>query len=189
MNVPVKRGMALRHHGHLYLVENVAEHHSGQMRPAIHIALRDLMDGRHIDRTVDELLPIDEVPCSYRTLQYLYAKGDARVFMDAQTFDEVELAHPILAGLEPFLKEGDEFRVLFAADQPLKLDIPDNVTLRVSDTAPPSHAVGTSGNIQKEALLENGLTVHVPLFIKTGDLLKINTHTRDYLGKVQPPQS
>jgi len=91
MNVPVKKGMLLRHQGHFFFVEDLVEHHSGKQRPTVRVTLRHALDGRHIERTVDELLPIDEVPCTYRTMQYLYAKGPARVFMDSQTFEEVEL--------------------------------------------------------------------------------------------------
>jgi elongation factor P len=183
MNVPVKKGMLLRHEGRLYFVDSYVERHSGQQKPAVHVTLREAMGGKHIERTLDELMPLEEVACSYRTVQYLYAKGSARVFMDSQTFDELELSDVALQGFEPFLKEGDEFRVLFAGEQPLRLDVPESVALMVADTAAPTHAVGTSTNIMKEARLENGLAVRVPLFIKTKDMIRINTHTREYLGK------
>lgn len=183
MNIPVKKGMLLRHHGHYYFVDDVVERHSGQQRPAIHVTLREAMDGRHISRTIDELMPIEEVAGAYRTMQYLYAKGDAHVFMDSQTFDELELRPASLGGFEPFLKEGEEFRVLFAGEQALRLDMPENVALKVADTAAPTHSVGSAGNVTKEARLENGLDVHVPLFIKTGDTIRINTRTREYVGK------
>jgi elongation factor P len=187
MNVPVKKGSMLRHHGHLYFVEDISERHSGKQRPVFHVALRDAQDGRHIDRTLDELEPLEPVAAGYRTLQYLYARGTTRVFMDSESFDEIELGSSTLQGVEPFLKEGDEFRALFAGDVPVRIDVPDTVVLKVSDTAAPTHAVGSGGggggSVLKEARLENGLEVHVPLFIKTGDAVKINTRTREYVGK------
>jgi elongation factor P len=185
MNIPIKKGSLLRHHGRFYFVENITERHSGQQRPAIHVSLRDALTPRHIERTLDELMPIEEVACAYRGMQYLYGKGPAHVFMDSETFDEVELQPDALQGFEPFLKEGEEFRVLYAADQPLRLDTPDSVILEIADTAAPTHAVGTSSNILKEATLENGLQVRVPLFIKTGDSVRIDTRTKQYLGKAQ----
>jgi elongation factor P len=185
MNVAVKRGMLLRHQGHLYFVEDVSERHSGQMRPTFHVHLRALADGRKIDRALDELTPVEEVPHSYRNMQYLYAKGEARVFMDVQSFDEIELSGPAIGGFEPFLVEGQEYRVLFAGEQPVRLDIPDAVPLKVADTAAPTHAVGAASSILKEARLENGLNIRVPLFIKTGDVVRVSTHKREYLGKVQ----
>jgi elongation factor P len=183
MHVPVKRGALLRHRGHLYFVEDLAERHTGQQRPTIHLKLRSAEDGRHIERTIDEIQPLEEVPAGYRMAQYLYAKGAAHVFMDSQSFEEVELSGPALAGREAFLKAGQEFRILYADGKPLHLDMPDNVTLRVANTAVPSHGVGGAANILKEAVLENGLTVRVPMFIKTGDTISINTRTKEYLGK------
>lgn len=185
MNVPVKRGMLLRHAGHYYFVEDVVERHSGKQRPTVHVTLREAFDGRRVERTLDELSPIEEVPVAIRPMQYLYARGEARVFMDTQSFEEFELAGHALGGFEPFLKEGEEFRIIFAGDTPLRLDMPESVNLKVSDTAAPSHAVGSAGSVLKEAVLENGLTVRVPLFIKTGDTVRISTKTREYLGKAQ----
>jgi elongation factor P len=187
MNTAVKKGEMLRHQGHFYFVEQVQEQHSGKQRPTVHVRLRDALDGRHIERTVDELLPIETAPASYRAMQYLYAKGAAHVFMDSESFDEIELGGSALMGFEPFLKEGEEFRVLYAGDVPLHLDVPASVTLQVQDTAAPTHAVGagSGGSVLKEAQLENGLEIRVPLFIKTGDRVKIDTRTREYLGKAQ----
>ncbi|HEX2971086.1 MAG TPA: hypothetical protein VHP11_02065 [Tepidisphaeraceae bacterium] len=185
MNITLKKGMLLRHQGRLFFVENFIERHSGQQKPAVHVTLREAIGGRHIERTLDELMPLDEVACTYRTVQYLYPKGSTRVFMDSETFDELELTGTALQGFEPFLKEGEEFRVMFAGSQPLRLDTPDSVALAVSDTAAPTHAIGTSANIMKEARLENGLQVHVPLFIKAGDIVRVNTQTKEYLGKMQ----
>lgn len=185
MNAAVKRGMLLRHQGHVYFVEDVSERHSGKMKPTFHVALRDAVDGRHIERAMDDLLPVEEVAGTYRPMQYLYARGEERMFMDAQTFEEQDLGEAVRRdGLDPFLKEGDEFRVLFAGERPLRVQVPDSVTLRVADTAAPSHAVGTGGGgVLKEARLENGLEVRVPLFIKPGDLVRVDTRSREYLGK------
>jgi elongation factor P len=184
MNVPVRKGMLLRHQNHFWYVDEITEHHSGKGRAIFHVALRDAFDGHHIERTADELAPIEEVPGSYRNLQYLYAKNSNCVFMDSQSFEEVELGESQLQGCQPFLREGEEFKVLFAGEKALRLDMPENVAMKIADTAAPTHAVGTSANIMKEARLENGLDVRVPLFIKTGDTVRISTRTREYQGKV-----
>jgi elongation factor P len=183
MNIPVKKGMLLKHHSRFYFVEDVKEHHSGKQKPTFHIALRDAQDGRHIERSVDELLPLEEVTSRYRNVQYLYAKGDHRVFMDGETFEELEFPTAQLHGCEPFLRDGDQYRVLYAGDTPLSLEMPDVVPLKVTNTAAPSHGTGGATSITKEAVLENGLEVRVPLFVKIGDTLRIDTRTRTYVGK------
>jgi elongation factor P len=187
MNVPLWRGMVIRHQNHVFIIEDLSERHTGQQKPTLHVKLRDLLDGRHIDRTLDEVMPIQEVEHSSRELQYLYHRpgkdGDAYVFMDDTTLDEFELSTPQLAGFEPFLNEGQEFRVMFVDGQPARLELPDIIALHVTETAAPEHSIGAANSILKEARLENGLTVHVPMFIKRGDLIRVDTRARTYAGK------
>lgn len=183
MNVPIKRGMLLKHQSRFFFVDEITDRHSGKQKPTIHVSLHDAHDGHHVDRTIDELLPIEEVTPKYRQMQYLYAKGEHHYFMDSESFEESDLGKPQLHGCEPFLKEGEQFRVMFVGDQPLKLDMPDIVQIKVADTAAPSHAAGAASNILKEARLENGLELRVPLFVKTGDTIQVDTRSKAYVGK------
>lgn len=183
MHIPLKRGMLLRHQGHIYAVTDFQERHTGKQKPTVHVALRDVRDGHPVDRTLADLEPIDEVSHAYRQVQYLYAKGGAHVFMDSETFEELDLGPPQLHGCEPFLREGETYRVMFADGRPLSLDMPEIVTLRVKETAAPSHSVGNAAAVMKEATLENGLVVRVPLFIKMGDAIRVDTRTKTYDGK------
>jgi elongation factor P len=183
MNIPLRKGMLLRHQNHLYFVEDFHERHTGKMRPTVHVRLKDVRDGRHVDRVLDDLMPIQEVEHANRPMQFLYAKGGAFVFMDAETFEEREIPASMLEAFRPFMREGQEYRVMFADDEPVSVDLPDHVVLRVRTTAAPERAVGQGGSVMKEAELENGLMVKVPLFIKTGDLIRVDTRDRTYAGK------
>lgn len=183
MHIPLKRGMLIRHQGHLYAVTDFTERRTGKQRATVHVQLRDRRDGHQIDRTLDQLEPIEEVPSAYHEMQYLFAGGQTWTFMDAESFEQYELTDAQLHGCQPFLKEGEAYRVLVAEEQPLSLEMPDVVPLKVTTTAPPTHAVGTQSNILKEAELENGLEVRVPLFIKVDDMIRVNTSSRTYAGK------
>jgi elongation factor P len=184
MNIPIKKGMLLRHQDHLYFVEDFHERHSGKQKPTVHVRLRDVRDGRHVERSLDDLMPIEEVDFTYRMLQYTYSsRPGAFVFMDCQTFDEFELSASHLHGFEPFLTEGLEVRAMFVDGKPVMLDLPASVLLRVKSTAAPQPSVGQGGSVLKEATLENGLAIRVPLFIKNGDLIRVNTRDRTYAGK------
>lgn len=183
MNVPLKRGMLIRHQGHVYTVTDFQERRTGKQRATVHVSLRDVRDGHPVDRTLTDIEPIDEVPHEIRTMQYLYAKGDRWVFMDSASFEEHELAAEQLHACEAFLKDGDEYRVTFVDGQPLSLNMPEVIALQVAETAAPSHAVGGTSNVLKEAKLENDLEVHVPLFVKIGDTIRVDTRTRSYAGK------
>lgn len=183
MNIPLKRGMLIRHQNHVYTVVDFQERRTGKMRPTVHVSLRDVRDGRPVDRSLDQLEPIDEVPHAIRPAQYLYARGDACLFMDSETFEEFELTPEHLQGAGSFLKEGEQYRVVFVDNRPLSLDLPQCVPLRVAETAAPSHSVGNTASVLKEATLENGLVVRVPLFIKMGDTVRVDTRARTYVGK------
>ena len=75
MNIPLKRGMLLRHQGHVYTVHDFQERHTGKQKPTVHVSLRDVRDGHPVDRTLADLEPIQELTHQYRNMQYLYAKG------------------------------------------------------------------------------------------------------------------
>jgi elongation factor P len=175
--------MFLRHQGHIYQVVDFNERHTGKQKPTVHVALRDARDGHPVDRTLDQIDPIEPVDHANRQMQYLYAKGDKYVFMDSETFEEQELTAGQLGGREAFISEGTEYRVTHLEGRPVSVQIDDIVTLNVANTAPPTHSVGAASNVTKEATLDNGLEVRVPLFIKTGDAIKIDTRTKAYAGK------
>lgn len=183
MQIPLKRGMLIRHQNHVYSVAEFQERRTGKQRPTVHVLLRDIRDGHQLDRTLDQLEPIQEVPQAMRPMQYLYDRGDARVFMDAETFDEIGLAAAQLHGCEPFLKEGETYRVRCVDSEPISLDLPEMINLTVAETAAPSHSVGGTSSVLKEATLDNDLVINVPLFIKIGDKIRVDTRTRTYVGK------
>lgn len=182
MNIPLKRGMLIRHQNHVYTVTEIQERHSGKQRPTVHVALRDVRDGHPVDRTLDQLEPVQEVPHQYRQMQFLYAKGGDRVFMDGETFEEYVLTPAQLNGSESFLKEGESYRVTFIDGQPMALNLAETVVLTVAETAAPSHS-GGGASVLKEATLDNGLLVRVPLFIKMGDSIRVDTRSQTYVGK------
>jgi len=182
-NIPLERGMWIRHQGHVYEVFDFHERHTGKQKPTVHVNLRDVRDGRPVDRTLDDLEPVQEVEHGLRQMQFVYLKGDVFVFMDCETFEEHELTRQQLAGREVFLAEGTEYPVLMLEGKPMTVKVPDIVSLKVGTTAPPGHSVGAASNITKEATMENGLEIRVPLFIKSGDVIQVDTRTRKYAGK------
>jgi len=177
-NVPLKRGMLIRHQNHVYEVTDYEERHTGKQKPTVHVMLRDVRDGRPVDRTLNDLLPVEPVDSGYRRLQYLYTRDRDLVLMDAETFEEIEFPVSRLGNQASFLVEGAEYRGRFIDNVLASLEVPDIVPLRVQVTAPAEHSVGTASNITKEAVLENGLEIRVPLFIKTGDVIRVDTRSK-----------
>ena len=182
-NIPLKRGMLIRHQNHVYEVTDFQEHHAGKQRPTVHVALRDVRDGHPVDRNLNDIMPITAVDASWRRLQYLYPRGQMLVFMDCESFEEYEYDADRLGSQASFLADGTEYRGRFIDGSLAAIEVPDIVPLKVRLTAPAEHSVGAASNITKEATLENGLEVRVPLFIKTGDVIRIDTRNRSYAGK------
>ena len=174
--------MVIRHEGQLFSVLDYSVVQTGKQRPTVHVKLRSISTGHTGERTLDQLGKIEEVPAEMREMQYLYADRSERIFMDAETFEQYPLGEDVLGDAIQFLVEEESYRCLTIDGQLVSLQLPDVVALEVVDTAPVQHAGGAT-NVQKDARLASGLVIHVPLFIKNGDRLRVKTETREYLGK------
>jgi len=178
----LRKGMVIRHEGQLYTVMDFHVAQSGKQKPTVHVKLRAVRDGRQADRTLDQLGTIDEVSSEVRDFQYLYASGRERVFMDLETYDQHSLHEDQLGEAVHYLVEEQPYRFLVVEGRPAVIQLPPTIAMQVVDTAPPEHAGGGS-SVYKEARLASGRMIMVPLFIKTGDFIRINTVTGEYQGK------
>ncbi|HUU82367.1 MAG TPA: elongation factor P [Phycisphaerae bacterium] len=176
------KGMIIRHEGHLYTIVDYHIARTGKQRPTVHVKLRSLASGKPADRTLDELGKVEEVPHENRPMQYLYTAGREYVFMDAETFEQYPVSDELLDKAVDFLVEQETYRFQIIEGNIAAIQLPDIVALEVTDTAPVEHA-GGSTSVQKEAKLASGIVVQVPLFIKNGERIRVNTETRQYEGK------
>ncbi|MBI4605573.1 MAG: elongation factor P [Planctomycetes bacterium] len=177
----LRKGVILRMDGKPYLVLDYWEARTAQRRATLHVKLKDVLQGKVLERTLDDKVQADVIDSHNRLLQYLYSDAGACHFMDSRTFDQLAVPKEVIGDSEPFLVEETEYRVLFLDEQPVLVEIPPTVVLEVVETPP---SAGTaSGNTTKAAKLKNGLEVKVPRFIVIGDKVRINTETREYLGK------
>lgn len=178
------KGMVIRHEGQLFTVLDFAVAQTGKQKPTVHVKLRSVRSGNTGERTLDQLGKIEEVPTEVRPMQYLYPSGHERVFMDNETFEQYPLTEEMLGDSVAFLVDEETYRIQMIEGQPVALQLPSIVVLEVADTAPVEHA-GGSTNVFKDARLSSGIVVHVPLFIKNGDKIRVKTDNREYQGKEQ----
>ncbi|MEK7182598.1 MAG: elongation factor P, partial [Patescibacteria group bacterium] len=155
----------------------------------VRVDARNLKTGRVEEKTFNSGARVEAAPTTKRRLQYLYKDEENAVFMDPQSFEQVEIPRRIAGGEIRFLKDGQEADVLFwssgdAADVPLTIELPPKVTLKVTDTSPGVKG-NSATNIWKPALLENGLQVKVPLFIAVGDSVRVDTRTGEYIERAK----
>jgi len=176
------KGMVIRHEGELFSVLDWKSAQSGKQKATVHVKLRSIKTGNTGERTLDELGKIEEVATEMRNMQYLYTTGDEHIFMDTESFEQYTLNQDVLGDSIPFLVEEETYRLFAIESQPVAIQLPAAVVLEVIETAPVEHAGGSS-SVYKEANLSSGLVIQVPLFIKTGDKIRINTENRQYQGK------
>lgn len=178
----LKRGMVIRFNEHLYRVLDFRVAQTGKQKPTVHVKLRTLKGGHTSEKSLDQIGKIDEVPAEKRQMQYLYAAGKEHVFMDSESFEQFNVGEDVLGGALDLLVEEETYLFLTVDGQIFEIQLPAHVALEVTDTAPVEHAGGSS-SVHKDAKLSSGLTIQVPLFIKTGEKIRVNTETREYLGK------
>jgi elongation factor P len=177
------RGMLIRHQNDLYQVVDFGEQHTGKQKPKTHVTLRHLRTGHTGDKLLDVLEPIEEVPHEMRDMQFLYAAGADHTFMDGDSYEQFTVSQEQLDKAVRFLIEGETYKLFCVDGVPLSLQLPDAMVLEVTDTAPPTHGGSPGSNVMKEAVVASGLTVRVPLFIKNGDRIRVDTQTGKYVGK------
>ncbi len=183
MSTDVSRGMLIRIHDDLYQVMDFGEQHTGKQKSKTRVTLRNLRTGMSTDKLLETLLPIQEIPHENRNLQFLYGAGSEYTFMDTQSFDQFALSRDALGKSVQFLVDGESYRALFADGSPVSLLLPDTLVMEVADTAAPSRSPSGGSHLTKEAVLANGTQLHVPLFIKVGDRIRVDTQTGKYAGK------
>ena len=115
-------------------------------------------------------------------MQFLYREGEDYVFMDMTSYEQISVTEEQTGGKGGFLKDGSDAKVLLYNGSPLDIDIPPSVVLEVTDTEPGAKG-DTVSNVNKPAIVETGITVNVPLFVNTGDHIKVDTRSGEYLGR------
>ena len=176
-----KRMMVLMLDGAPHVIEDLHTSGTAQTRHKLHTRLRHLTTGRIIERVFAENERVPVAPMETRRVTYSYARGETRVFSDSVTFDEFEFTDEQLGERRQFLKENEEYKALLMDGRPLDIVLPPQIRLKVVDTAPPARSALNSS--WKEATLETGLQIMVPLFIANGEMIRVDTAGKKYLGK------
>jgi len=176
-----KRQMVVMLDGSPHVIEDMHTSGTAQTRHKLHTRLRHLTTGRLTDRVFSETERVPVAPLETRRATYSYAHGDTHIFIDIETFDEFEFSGEQLGERRWFLKENEEYKALRLDGKLLDVVLPPQISLKVVDTAPPSRTgLNTSW---KEAKLETGLQIMVPLFITNDDIIRVDTAEKKYLGK------
>ncbi len=144
--------------------------------------LRNILNGRVVDNTFRSGEKVERPNLESRDMQFLYHEGTNLVFMDMTTYEQLHMPEEVTDGKSAFLKDGQECRVLLYNERPLDIEIPASLVLEVVDTEPGAKG-DTVSNVTKPATLETGVVIQVPIFVNKGDRVKVDTRTKDYIGR------
>jgi len=154
-----------------------------QRKPVIQTKLRNLLTGKVLDYSFKSGETIEEAEMTKQPAQYLYADEQGAHFMLTEGFEMISLPKEISDDKIGYLKESENVILQFFNDKPINIELPIKVNLKIVET-PPGTKGDTSSGVNKPATMETGLVVQVPLFIKEGDTIRINTQTGEYSERV-----
>lgn len=178
----MRKGTALRFRGELYIVLDQQHVTPGNWRGFIQVKMRNLRTGRTTDHRFNASESVDIVPVVRRQLDYSYRDPHGLAFFDPETYDTLTLDLETVGDAVQYLTENTPVQVTFVDDQPAQIELPPTVELTVTE-APEGTRGDTATAATKSVELETGIRVNVPLFIKTGDVLRIDTRTGEYQGR------
>ncbi|GIN73542.1 elongation factor P [Bacillus sp. J14TS2] len=177
-----RTGLTIETDGGIWRVIDFQHVKPGKGAAFVRSKLRNLRTGAIQEKTFRAGEKVERAQIDNKTMQYLYANGDMHVFMDNETYEQIELPEAQIEYELQFLKENMEVHLIMYQGETLGVDLPNTVELEVSETEPGIKGDTASGG-SKPATLETGLTVQVPFFVNTGDRLVINTSDASYVSR------
>ncbi len=174
--------MAILYNGEVCVVLETQHRTPGNLRAFVQASIRSIRSGKSTDVRFSSTEKVDVVPMMARKMEFSYKDGEDFVFSDPDTYETVNLAPEIVGDAKNFLVENTQVTVTFVEEKAVSIELPSSVTLIVSD-APEGIRGDSASNVMKTVTLETGINVQVPLFIKTGEKLKIDTRTGKYMER------
>jgi elongation factor P len=178
----LKNGMTLNIDGQLWNVVDFQHVKPGKGGAFVRTKLKNVMSGKVVDRTFNAGVRVEQASVDRREMQYLYREGDDFVFMDTRDYDQPRVPEAIVGEAANYLLEEQNVVVAFNEGVPLYVEMPAAVELTVSQTDPGLQGDRSTGGT-KPATLETGAQVQVPLFITTGEKIRVDTRTGQYLSR------
>lgn len=176
-------GLTLSLDGKIYRVESSVKVTVAKGVPFIKAKLKNLLTEEVIERNFKLNQPIQDVSLAERRLEYLYLEGKDYLFLDIGNLEQVLVPSQVIGDKVNYLKEGTEIKAMFYGDSIFSVELPQFLELMVVKTEESESAVHVA-NATKIAILETGAKVDVPMFIEAGDIIKVDTHTNEYIQRV-----
>ena len=184
-NVPatrLRKGNLVKHNGDLCRVVEQQHVTPGNLRGFVRAKMRKVKDGAMFEHRFRSEDMVERASLDEREMQYLYKDGDAFHFMDTSSYEQIHISSEALGDSVNYLIAESTIKVEFYGSEPVGIELPQTVDLRVEDTAPGIKGATASAQV-KPARLETGLVVQVPPFVNNGDMIRVSTETGEYLSR------
>lgn len=175
----LKKGTVIQLDGTPYRVTEYGQKVMGRGGSIVNVRLKNLLDGSVVPKTFKGADKIEPAEVNTKSVQYLYNDSDTYFFMDPESFEQFELSSEVVDTASNYLKEGDMLGLQFFAGRVINVELPKNIYLEVTYAEDVVKGDTTSA-VMKDATLETGLKIRVPAFIKTGDIVSVDTATGEY---------
>ncbi len=174
--------MAINYNGDISVVLDSQHRTPGNLRAFVQATLRSIRTGKSSDVRFSSTERIDVVPMMTKKMEFSYKDGQDFVLSDPETYETVTLSPEIVGDAKNYLVENGQVTVTFVEEKAVSIEIPSSVILTVAD-APEGIRGDSANNVQKTVVLETGINVQAPLFIKTGEKIKVDTRTGKYMER------
>ncbi|MFQ5943626.1 MAG: elongation factor P [Anaerolineales bacterium] len=179
----LRSGVTFELDGQIYKVMEYSHHKPGRGKATIRIKIRDLRSGTLLEKTFNSGDRVQDIRLDYRMAQYLYREGDLFTFMDNETYEQPTLNASVLGDAVQYLTEGLEVKLTFNGSEPLEIELPTAVDLKVTE-AETGVKGDTATGATKSVTTETGVKVQVPLFIEEGNTIRVDTRNGGYVTRV-----
>ena len=174
--------MAINYNGDISVVLDTQHRTPGNLRAFVQASLRSIRTGKTSDVRFSSTEKIEVIPMMTKKMDFSYKDVEDFVFSDPETYETITINPEIVGDAKNYLVENGHVTVTFVDDKPVTVELPSSVILTVTD-APEGIRGDSSNNVQKAIVLETGITVQAPLFIKTGEKIKVDTRTGKYMER------
>ncbi len=179
----LKRGAMMELDGQIVQIMSYEHQKIGRGSAQVRLKVKNIRSGAIFETIAQAGSKWPRVRLDQRHVQYLYSEGNLHYFMDKDSYEQFPLSSAQLADAVNYLKDGMELEVLMYENEPVGVDMPLNVVLEVTHTEPGFRGDTATGG-SKPARLETGLTINVPLFVNTGDRIRVDTRDGSYIERV-----
>ncbi len=180
----IRRGMAIMFDGEPCRVIEFHHHTPGNLRAMVHAKMRKLKSGTTVEHRFRAADQIDQATLETHDLEFMYKAGPTLHFMNVETYDQYELDEETLGDAAPWVTEGMRIVAEFFEGSPVAIDLPNAMTFEIAETSPVLRGA-TKTSSTKPATLTNGVVVSVPEHLSTGDRIRVNPNTGEYIDRAK----